>query len=451
VPTNLFILNPSTDTIIPSLGSVVGYAGIVHEICFNPEFVVASYGATVNGVQLRMGDPFQSRLWCKFEEELAMEIPSYASLCTLFHEIYKFIGTIPDHGTSSSLLSLPDTKLDKLFNGIDGGVFNLVHFKRVSSVVTQTLKGICARVGADSDHKRWNFIAKGGGAPGIVRDTMASLMSLVVDLKVVTLNREVRAVVPILLKHGCSYEIAQYEGTFGGCVRNTHDWLHSTLVRLHSARDSRIDLAGIADGDVSSIRNLMCIAYVDLICDYPNWGGKARDAKEIPETMWLEMLRIRCLNNRFRSSVMSGVLIKTVAAERHELVGAMDVVLRDSNSRSLSVEELVDVFMDEVAYKISTEESFKLRFVLMSNVQVDSDMYSSEVREYKEQCASGMLKHCSPNGAHERLCSCVPRDDRLHKSIGILHQLVKLNESLHYFRYQLIVMNAAKELGVRFL
>jgi hypothetical protein len=61
-------------------------------------------------------------------------------------------------------------------------------------------------------------------------------------------------------------------------------------------------------------------ALVDLVVDYPHWGGVVSVDDGVPETMILDLLRIKALNAHFHADVVSSVMLVTVEQKCKELV-----------------------------------------------------------------------------------------------------------------------------------
>ena len=87
----------------------------------------------------------------------------------------------------------------------------------------------------------------------------------------------------------------------------TIKWIHSTMGGMAETNDLRLNWDQlIADVDLYYL-NVLYVSIVNLVGDFPNWGGEQRDKAhedELPETMLLDLLRVKVLNLRFHTDMV---------------------------------------------------------------------------------------------------------------------------------------------------
>jgi hypothetical protein len=91
-----------------------------------------------------------------------------------------------------------------------------------------------------------------------------------------------------------------------------------------------------SQGVEEDIEALLSIAVIDLIIEFPDWGGFVRTVGSFPETMLFEQVRFENLNADFHNNVLSSVILLTVEEEYKKL--GMDAT---TTSLVTSVREIV--------------------------------------------------------------------------------------------------------------
>lgn len=146
-------------------------------------------------------------------------------------------------------------------------------------------------------------------------------------MRVDTANRKLRAIAPVIATNGIDYERAHFERKLqsGALTLATTDrWIRHTLRGLHALRDeTKVSLAGLRAGAAADVQALFRIALVDLVSDYPHWGGIPRTTRasmdEVPAPLKLDLLRIKSLNAHLHTDVMCAIIIDSVGSELRRL------------------------------------------------------------------------------------------------------------------------------------
>lgn len=153
-------------------------------------------------------------------------------------------------------------------------------------------------------------------------------LELVLDrihkIRVDIANGKLRAIAPTIRQHGIEYAktcFAKKLASGAITMKFTDKWIRHTVEQLlRGEKSSVVDLSVIKPDSVpanlsalyeATVRN----GIVDLVVEYPNWGGEKRGRgreDEIPETLMLDLLRVKALNVHFHTDVVSSVILTQV-------------------------------------------------------------------------------------------------------------------------------------------
>lgn len=175
----------------------------------------------------------------------------------------------------------------------------------------------------------------------VITDAFKALWRCNYLLRVDMANMKIRRIVPVIQDHGITYEKTQFQKHLDSGSRT----LEATRLWLAHHRRQRQAPDGCSVQFVAS-------AIVDLVVQYPHWGGVQRsraDFDKIPETLLLDLLRIKALNAHFHTDVMCIVATLTVASwssEQQQLMaippgaaGRVAAILRESPPKPLNPAE----------------------------------------------------------------------------------------------------------------
>lgn len=140
-------------------------------------------------------------------------------------------------------------------------------------------------------------------------------------------NRQLNLISAVVSAHGIEYERQHFRGKLESgtlTLASTDRWIRHSLRGVVAKRAEElfatVSLPGLCAGDVQAMQSLLGVAIVDLVADYPHWGGRPRLTRasmddDLPAPLKLDMLRIRALNMHLHSDVMCAIVIDTVDAE----------------------------------------------------------------------------------------------------------------------------------------
>lgn len=153
------------------------------------------------------------------------------------------------------------------------------------------------------------------------------LLDRVHKIRVDTANNKLQAMAPVIRQHGVEYEKSHFakklaSGAIG--MDRTIKWIRHTSEHLQQLQNkSLVDItrpkqtASLVPLDLSAkYESIMILAQVDLLADFPNWGGERREGarkNEVPETMMLDLLRIKALGALFHTEVLSAIIMTQIS------------------------------------------------------------------------------------------------------------------------------------------
>lgn len=170
----------------------------------------------------------------------------------------------------------------------------------------------------------------------LVCDCMRFKAHLLYTLRVDMANAKLAAIAPYIALHGIEYARTHVERNLATgrlSLSSTDAWIRHVMRRTLARKDSRVSLQAL-DGSAPSadFYALLRIAFVDLVAEYPHWGGVKRTDpveidKSLPVTLRLDCLRVRALNAHLHTDVMCAIVIKTLEPFLAGAVDEMDRVV----------------------------------------------------------------------------------------------------------------------------
>ena len=134
-------------------------------------------------------------------------------------------------------------------------------------------------------------------------------------------NNKLRAIAPIIREHGVEYERSHFKKKLEAknlTMALTEQWITHTVNCLIRSKDARVSHEKLLGGAREDFEAVLFIAMADLIAEYPHWGGEQRSKEKedtVPETMQLDLLRIKTLNEHFHANIVSIIILITVDQE----------------------------------------------------------------------------------------------------------------------------------------
>ena len=249
------------------------------------------------------------------------------------------------------------------------------------------------------------------------------VMDRVYDLRVDCANARLRAIAPVVRDHGVAYERRQFHKKLVTLDR-TEEWIRALVSKLTTTNRT---------GD------LIQTGMVDLVVQGP---------EEIPETLRLDLLRVKALNAHFHTDVMRAIVVATVL--QHAKVSNQDELIRTVKEHlpnpSLTISKVLDLVAQEEA------EAQTLKSLLEKHLRREDPVYACMVKTFRSHWiemlslsarAPGVMVHGSS------LCNKLPKElvEDTEKHAMELSLVCMLNLKVHKRTYEGLIMRAFLLLG----
>mmetsp|Transcript_23312 Transcript_23312/g.58437 ORF Transcript_23312/g.58437 Transcript_23312/m.58437 type:complete len:1029 (+) Transcript_23312:225-3311(+) len=447
---------------------------LAHELLLDKDFRLDEKAGMSDDklVHTKIRETFERAFWESLVEDLSSVPPTYSRVLSVLTEIKTGIeGLSQGHEEEARIGRVVDmeaitTRLRQ----------NQLGFKGCEELIDEIVKVLLSmhdRMRSPERHKetvdKWEAVratmqeAEGLDQLARARATCAAL-ELVLDrvhaIRVDTANNKLRAIAPVIREHGVEYEKSHFvkkldKGTV--TLDRTKTWIAHTLSELVDKKDPRVAVQDLAQGKPEDFEVVLYIAMVDLIADYPNWGGVLRgqgDEDVVPETMMLDLLRIKALNMHFHTDVVSSVILVTTEVECREQIQDLavraklfkevqDIVIKNPpkpNAPRVTIRLVMNALQGHV-------DQAKLETILDKNVKRSSAVHAAMKKIFKK-----VWYHLIKDKEVHPSCN-VPECARpllaeVSKHASSLAAVALHNKKVHVTRYNPIIIKAAgKELA----
>lgn len=227
----------------------------------------------------------------------------------------------------------------------------------------------------------------------------------------------------------------------------------ATTVDTSPTQDPRVHMANLIQGKPDDFEVVLYIAIVNLVAEYPNWGGAIREEK-VPETMLLDLLRIKALNAHFHTDVVSSIILVTVEQKCRELVcdvnlrnramkAVQEIVLKNSPNPTspTNMSQLMTLIMNELKNSIQPDKLVAVQRIMEKNVQKSSPLYLPMTKIFKRVWFHIIKEKIVPEHCKMPDCTKVLVAD-MEKHSSILGAVVQLNKKVHVVRYNQMISRA---------
>lgn len=139
------------------------------------------------------------------------------------------------------------------------------------------------------------------------------------NIRVEFCNIKVDTMRPIIQEGGEVYllkalEEKLSEGTV--TLESTAQWVQHTVEGIIARRDPRPSPAALAGRLCGALADAVHVAFVELVSEFPHWGGVQRGQIEVPVLLKHEDCLIRALNAHFHTDVKTAVILGCIAKVR---------------------------------------------------------------------------------------------------------------------------------------
>lgn len=218
-------------------------------------------------------------------------------------------------------------------------------------------------------------------------------------IRIDTANAKLRAIAPVIRQHGVEYERSHFARKMASgaiTMERTTKWISHTIKGLLESPSPCVvvPLPPLTSSQAATLgetySQLINLAAVELVVDYPNWGGEARSGAAedmIPETMMLDLLRVKALNAHFHHDVVCAIILVQVdgaigagVCGRDKIVEGVAAALKELPPRSSNYKRIVEVAMDNVSQHLSKADESLLRALIVKHMERSHPVYRHMVR-----------------------------------------------------------------------
>lgn len=462
----------------PPPGHVGGMTNeqLAHELLLDKDFRLDEKSGMSEDklVHTKIRETFERAFWESLVEDLSADPPSYSRVLSVMTEIKtgieslaagyteaRQIGEIVDVELITQQLSKDSLDYKGCENLVDAivGVLVSMHDRMKSTKRREET----VNKWADVREKMVNAPENDNSAKA---SAICAALELVLDrvhaVRVDTANHKLKAITPVIREHGVDYEKSQFnkklEKKIIGLER-TRAWISHTVSELTRGQDTRVDASDLIQGKPGDFEAVFYIAIVDLIADYPNWGGTTRERAqkdEIPETMLLDLLRVQALNKHFHANVVSSIILVTVEQKVRELIrdaevrtklieAAQEIVLKNP-PKPTAPRHTIKLVMEELNSKMVADQLATLQSILEKNVKKNSAVYVPMTKILKRA-----WYHLTKDKSIPSQCQVPEAAKVLIPEVGrhclSLAAVAVLNKKVHVERYNEIIAKAAETIA----
>lgn len=381
------------------------------ELLMNPRFQLnESRKSEKDLVHTRVAEVFDTAFWEDLVQDFLDEGSSYRRVLSVLTEVKTGIEALAA-GYSEALQIVEIIDIDLITQKISRNALGYDGCERLIDDIFKVIISMHKRLQKQSSLQvtveKWEDLKQMLNAPGSDDFTKAHIicaaLKLIMDrvhcVRVDTANHKLKAIAPVINEHGVSYLRNKFDKKLADQVFTlecTNAWISHAFNQHARGPTPRVHEEDLSKGNAQAFERLLDLAMVDLVAEYPHWGGTTRDAAhegEIPETMLLDLLRVRALNTHFHADVVSSVILATVEEKLRDLVcddktraglvkAAQDVVLKNVPNPGKLV-RTIDLVMADLRSRIDDGALAEIKITLLENVKKDSSKYADMVNVFK--------------------------------------------------------------------
>ena len=429
---------------------------LAHELLLNPQFSLSDDAMSEDKmVHVKITRSFERAFWLSLADDLIL--PSYTRVLSVLKEISDGIQTLArGHYEETEIREIVDIDLIKQRisqDAFDFGdsvnlldsiirvickVHNRMKAERSSAETMQKWVAIMAKLQSSSEDKKQAFC-----------EALELCIERVHVVRTDCANNKLRAIAPVIQHHGVEYERSHFKKKLElGQITldNTKSWILHTI-----GKESVESMEALRAGSAQAFESVVHTGVVDLLVEYPNWGGVTRSGDKVPETLLLDLLRIKGFNAHFhilvkRASIIVTVdrFIKSLEAGRRdaimqEVLKALEVTPPKRYESSEAVEAVVE------ALPLDDHDLATLKGFMENHVKEDHAVYKELVRLFRRFWLA-TLKGEEPSEESLRLPASAKKVcEDLHKYASDMKSMVALNLKVHVSRYNQVIMECLAE------
>lgn len=468
----------STMARLPQVGSMTNEQ-LAHELLLDKNFRLDDKSGMSEDklVHTKIRETFERAFWESLVDDLSCDPPSYARVLSVLTEIKVGIETLgAGHAEAHTIGEIID--VDLITEQLDSHALSHHGCLHLIDGTVRVLVSMHDRMKSPSRRQetteKWDVMrqtmTEASDTDVVVRARfICAALEFVLDrvhsVRVDTANNKLKAIAPTIREHGIDFEKSHFNKKMDKkmiTLDRTKAWIAHTVLELTQSNDTRAPLADLVKGKAEVFEVVLYTGIVNLVAGYPQWGGATHNAEQedlIPETMLLDLLRVKALNTHFHTDVVSSTILVTVESKLREkvrdvgvrikLLGAVqDVVMRNPPNTSPPT-KTIKMVMGELGgiNGLAVDQLLALQNVLERNIAKTSPVYKSMskimkkvwfyiVKDHKIE-PSQVISSGLPGCAH-----CLVEEVERHTLC--LSLVATLNRKVHVTRYNEIIASAVR-------
>jgi T-complex protein 11 len=466
----------STMARVPQVGSMTNEQ-LAHELLLDKNFRLDDKSGMSEDklVHTKIRETFERAFWESLEEDISSSPPSYRPVLSVLAEIKSGIETLcAGHAEAHTIGEIID--VDLITEQLKSHALRHEGCLDLVDATVRVLLSIHDRMKSPERHRetaeKWaamrQTMTEGSDTDLVVRARfICAALEFVLDrvhtLRVDTANNKLKAIAPVIREHGIDYEKSHFNKKIEKkmiTLNRTKAWIAHTVFELRMSNDPRAPLPDLVKGKAEVFEFVLHFGIVNLVAEFPSWGGLTRDADQedqIPETLLLDLLRVKSLNTHFHTDVVSSTMLVTVESKlrenvmdlhaRNKLLGAVQGVVMMNPPKHSPPTNTLKLVMHELVDAMPSNQLSSLQILMERNIAKTSPVYLSMskimkkvwvhiVKDHKiepSQVSSSGLPVC----AH-----CLVSEVVRHTSC--LSDVAALNKKVHVTRYNELIKSAVE-------
>jgi hypothetical protein len=228
---------------------------------------------------------------------------------------------------------------------------------------------------------------------------LCEALELVLDrvhaVRVDTANNKLRAIAPVIREHGVEYERSHFKkklDTGKITLALTEQWIRHTINHVLASNDPRVSREKLKGGAHQDFEAILYIAMTDLVAEYPHWGDEQRGKDkedQLPETMQLDLLRIKALNAHFHTDIVSTIILITVDHEvkcrvrdgigRSQLLKSVSNAVVRVPPKPNNAKHTIKAVLDQLVGQVSEQDIATIETLVDKNIKRTHPVYAHMV------------------------------------------------------------------------
>jgi hypothetical protein len=271
-------------------------------------------------------------------------------------------------------------------------------------------------------------------------NALKMLMNNIFIIKTDFANSNIKKLATIVDTCGILYEYNYFDNYIQSNNMNyslTIQWIKNTIETL------------ISSNEKISKNNIFNYAIVDLIADYPNWGGEKRK-NSIPETMHLDTKRIEALNYYFHINIVSTIILVTINFElknkiNFDILSTITDILIKNSPNIYNINNTIKLIVEYLNNNINDINTNLIKNIMSKNINKTNIIYPIFQKKFKKIYLEiinndniSTVEICKKTNMESLV---IPIIDDIKKKIFFVKNMITIQKQIHGKEYDKIINN----------